>query len=102
VIYSYGEPALLFSLRLAGAEFVNPVKDVGFASPGAPAPLLPSFLAIGPQAWRTPGFGEQMAKAMPRLQLVAKHRYLPSKLVLLDGNVFTGKMEHEVELYRVR
>jgi hypothetical protein len=106
VIYSYGEPALVFNLRLAGAEFVNPVKDVRFASPDAPPPQLPSFLTIGPQAWGTLGFGEQLVKALPRLQSVGKYRYVQSDLVVLDDSIelirFGQRTEHEIELYRVK
>jgi hypothetical protein len=103
-IYTYAEPALLFNLRLAGAEFVNPVKDVVFADPDAPAPRLPSFLVLGPQAWRTRGFGEQLAKALPRLQLAGKYRYAPSNLVLLDGPLIRSDRptEYEISLYRIR
>ena len=104
VIYSYGEPALVFNLRLAGAEFVNPVKDVAFAGPDAPAPLLPSFIVIGPQAWQTRGFGEQLVKALPRLQLAGRYRYVPSDLVVLDGPLIrtNRRTEYEMLLYRVK
>jgi hypothetical protein len=104
VIYTYGEPALVFNLRLAGAEFVNPVKDVVFAGPDAPAPQLPSFIVIGPQAWRTPGFGEQLVKALPRLELAGKYRYVPSDLVVLDGDIIRPhrRTVHEIDLYRVK
>ena len=104
VIYTYGEPALVFNLRLAGAEFVNPVKDVSFAGPDAPVPQLPSFIVIGPQAWRTLGFGEQLARALPRLQPAGKYRYVPSDLVVLDGPLIRSdrRTEHEIVLYRVK
>ena len=104
VIYTYGEPALVFNLRLSGAEFVNPVKDVAFADPDAPVPQLPSFVVIGPQAWRTGGFGEQLVKALPRLQLAGKYRYVPSDLVVLDGLLIRSdrRTEHEIALYRVK
>lgn len=104
VIYTYGEPALVFNLRLVGAEFVNPVKDVAFAGPDAPVPQLPSFVIIGPQAWRTPGFGEQLVKALPRLKRAGKYRYVPSDLVLLDGSLILSdrRTEHEIVLYRVK
>ena len=104
VIYTYAEPALVFNLRLAGAEFVNPVKDVNFASPTAPVPPLPSFIVIGPQAWRTRGFGEQLVKALPRLERVGKYRYSPSDLVVLEGPLIrrNRRAEHEIELYRVK
>jgi 4-amino-4-deoxy-L-arabinose transferase-like glycosyltransferase len=104
VIYVYGEPALVFNLRLAGAEFVNPVKDVAFADSEAPAPRLPSFVVIGPQAWRTRGFGEQLVTALPRLQLVGSYRYAPSELVDLDDPMSRPDRpaEHKLDLYRVK
>ena len=104
VIYTYGEPALMFQLRRSGCLYVKPVKDVGFAYPEAPAPRLPSYLAIGPHAWRTLGFGEQLAKALPRLQLVGKYRYSPSDVVLLDGGVIQDdrRPEQEFEVYLVK
>ena len=82
VIYTYGEPQQHRVQSAAGghAEFVNPVKEVAFADPDAPVPPLPSFVLIGPQAWRTRGFGEQLVKALPRLQLAGKYRYVPSDL----------------------
>jgi hypothetical protein len=104
VIYTYGEPALLFNLRLSGAEFVNPVKDIAFAGPNALVPQLPSFIVIGPQAWRTPGFGEQLVKALPRLERAGRYRYVPSDLVVLDGPLIRSdrRTEHEIDLYRVK
>ena len=103
IIYTYGEPALVYNLRLAGADFVNPVKDVAFANPNAPASQLPSFVVIGPQAWRTPGFGKQLVKAVPRLKLAGTYRYVPSDLVVLDDSLIqSGRhTEQKIELYRV-
>jgi hypothetical protein len=103
-IYTYADPALLFNLRRLGCLYVNPVKDVAFARPGAPAPQLPSFVVIGPQAWRTAGFGEQMAPALPRLELVGKYRFVPSDLVLLDDpfNWSSGREEYKLDLYRIK
>jgi len=102
--YTYAEPALLFHLRRLGCAFVNPVKDVAFARPDAPPPQLPSFVMIGPQAWRTPGFGEQMAPAMPRLDLVGKYWFEPSDLVLLDSSLVRSakRPRAELELYRIK
>jgi 4-amino-4-deoxy-L-arabinose transferase-like glycosyltransferase len=104
IIYTYGEPALVYNLRRAGADFVNPVKDVSFANPKASVPPLPSFVIIGPQAWRTPGFGEQMAKALPRLKLEGHYRYHPSDLVVLDDSLIRSnhRTEHVLDLYRVK
>jgi hypothetical protein len=100
-VYTYGEPALLFQLRRSGCFYVKPVKDLGFAYPDAPAPRLPSYVAFGPQAWRTRGFGEQLAKALPRLKLVGKYRYAPSDVVVLDGPLIRHdrRPEYEIEVY---
>ncbi len=101
VVYTYGEPALLFQLRRSGCFHVKPVKDLAVAYPDAPAPRLHSFVAFGPQAWRTRGFGEQLAKAMPRLKLVGKYRYTPSDVVVLDGPLIRHdrRPEYEIEVY---
>ncbi|MBI3865579.1 MAG: glycosyltransferase family 39 protein [Planctomycetia bacterium] len=103
VIYTYGEPALLFQLRRTGCTYVKPVKDLRFAEPDAAVPKLPSFVAFGHQAWYTPGFGEQLAPGLPRLQLVGKYRYYPSDVVLLDSpDRHKQRPQYELEVYRVK
>jgi hypothetical protein len=102
-IYTYGEPALCFQLRAAGCAYAKPVRDLSFASPEAAPPKIASYITFGWQAWHTQGFGEQLAQALPRLQLVGKYRYFPSKIVLLDEDDQKVKHdrppEHEIEVY---
>jgi hypothetical protein len=104
VIYTYGEPALFFQLRQSGCAFVKPVKDLTFAYPDARTPPLPSYVAFGTQAGRTPGFGEQLAKALPRLQLIGKYRYAPSDVVMLDDplNLFDRRWEYAIDVYLIK
>ena len=83
-IYTYGEPALLFQLRLSGAENVVPVQHLRFADPGGPRPVVPSYVVIGPQAMRTNGFKEQFERARPRLREVETYWPVNSLLVRCD------------------
>ncbi|MBS0265470.1 MAG: hypothetical protein JSS02_26295, partial [Planctomycetes bacterium] len=101
VVYCYGEPALFFQLRSSGCAYVKPVQNLKFAYPEAPRPRIPSYIAFGRQAWYTPGFGEQLAQALPRLQLVGKYRFVPSDIVVLDDAIVQRerRQEHEVEVY---
>lgn len=103
----YGEPALLFQLRLAGAQHVLPVGHLGFARDGAPAPATPHFVVVGPHALTTRGFKEQFAAARDRLVLTAVFEYHPSQLVTLDNPApaATSRVQgapDEIRLYRVR
>ncbi len=104
VIYTYGEPALLFQLRLAGARLVRPVQSLAAAAPESPLPKLPSFIVVGPQARRTPGFADDFARGKPRLGLVESYRYRPSNLVLLDRQELPGEriQDDELEVYQLR
>jgi hypothetical protein len=103
VIYTYADPALMFQLRLAGLRWVRPVKDLAVAGPDAPTPRLPSFVVIGPQCRRSPGFEEQFAMAKRRLALVGSFAFRPSDLVLLDApELPESRVEAELELYRVK
>ena len=43
-IYTYGDPACLFQLRLAGVRWVRPVQNLDFARLEAPPQRLPSFV----------------------------------------------------------
>ncbi len=103
MIYTYGDPALMFQLRLAGVRWVKPLKDLTVASPNAPATRLPSFVIFGPQSRRTTAFAEQFAAAKDRLDLVGSYTYHPSDLVVLDGSDLPAThIEDVLELYRVK
>jgi hypothetical protein len=84
VIYTYGEPAALFQLRLAGAGWVRAVQDLNFALPQAPPPKQPSFVIIGPRARLTPGFTDMLAARQQRLRPIQRVPFERSRLITLD------------------
>lgn len=103
VIYTYGEPALLFQLRLAGLRWVRPIKDLAIAGPSGSVPALPSFVVVGPQSYRSPGFAEQFASTRHRLDLIGTYSCQPSDLVRLDRTDWKDEHTDElIELYRVK
>lgn len=109
IIYVYGEPALLFQLRLAGAANVLPVAHFEFAKPQAAATQVPTFVIAGPHADRSPQFAKQLEAARPRLQLVRSFDYAPSDLVLLDNRDARdrprpagNRLTYPIHLWRVR
>jgi 4-amino-4-deoxy-L-arabinose transferase-like glycosyltransferase len=102
IIYTYGEPAALFQLRLAGARWVRPVKDLGLANPAAPRPKLPTFVLFGRQARATPGFAQQLADRRDRLHLVARVPYRQSRLVTLDESRTPDSRETVLEVYELK
>jgi hypothetical protein len=107
VVYGYGEPALLLHLAQAGLT-VGPVSHLNLAEPDGSSPPVPTFLVIGPNAKRTPGFWEEWFRQDRHFELVTEIRYEPGDVSLLD--LYTPKWlsQHpEVstqvfELYRVR
>jgi hypothetical protein len=107
VVYGYGEPALLLHLAQSGLA-VGPVSHLNLAEPDGSSPAVPTFLVIGPNAKRTPGFWEDWFRQDRHLELVTEVLYEPGDVTLLD--LFTPKWlsQHpEVstqvfELYRVR
>jgi dolichyl-phosphate-mannose-protein mannosyltransferase len=102
IIYTYGEPAALFQLRLAGVRIVRPVKDLGLANPEAPRPRRPTFVLFGRQARLTPGFSQQLADRRDRLHFVALVPCRPSRLVTLDESRTTDARETVLELYELK
>jgi hypothetical protein len=107
VVYGFGEPALLLHLAEAGLA-VAPVSHLNLAEPDGSLPSVPTFLVIGPNAKRTPGFWEEWFRHDRHFELVTEARYAPGDVSLLD--LYTPKWlsQHpEVstqvfELYRVR
>ena len=107
IVYGYGEPALLLHLAQSGLA-VGPVSHLNVAEPDGSPPAVPTFLVIGPNAKRTPGFWEDWFLQDRHFELVTEVRYEPGDVTLLD--LFTPKWlsQHpEVstqvfELYRVR
>ena len=87
ILYCYGEPAAFFQLRLAGARWVGPVQNLGFADEAAPKPRLPTFLIFGRQARLTPGFAGELLDRTDRLRFVELDPFRSSKLVRLDDRI---------------
>ena len=107
VFYVYGEPALWFQLRLAGAGPAVPVAHLSFAQPGAPAATIPTFLLAGPHSWASAAFREELSAVQTRLIVVQSFEYVPSDLALMDGrrpaNRDLGQPQREqIVLYQLR
>ncbi|MCY2962309.1 MAG: hypothetical protein NT069_01430, partial [Planctomycetota bacterium] len=81
VVYIYGEPALLFQLRLAGVS-CHPIQDLGFASGRGPIPAA-TYVVIGERTTREPHFADQREVA-DRLRLVQEVIARLPPLVWLD------------------
>jgi hypothetical protein len=107
VCFTYGEPAVLFQLRLAGLPLVAPVADLSFAHPTARPTGHPTFLVAGPHAERDPEFQRQFAEVRDRLLPAGEYEFLPSALVKLDQwsarEIAKGQGAKErMRLYRLR
>jgi dolichyl-phosphate-mannose-protein mannosyltransferase len=112
VIYTFAEPALLFQLRLGGAELVGPVSSLGVAEANSPAPQIKSFVAIGEQAIRTAGFETEFASAANRLTPISDRCLDPSRVVWLDSRGWmpprgeragnSVPCRYRIALYRIR
>ncbi len=102
IIYTYGEPAALFQLRLAGARWVRPIKDLGLAHPAAPRPKLPTFVLFGRQARATPGFSQQLVDRRDRLHFIARVTYRQSRLVTLDESRAPDSRAAVLEIYELK
>lgn len=107
VVYVYGEPALFFHLRAAGA-LAGPVSHLKFADPSAPALGVPVYLAVGPHALRSPKFTEDWTRYKDRFRLVTEFQYRPSTLVALNNDPpdrlaeDNGRPVEPVRLYRLK
>ena len=79
-VYVYGEPAVMFQLRVKGFENAVPVSHLGFARPGVPPSPVPTFVVIGPHAEKSNEFPRQWAESSPRLkklvELPARHGWI--------------------------
>ncbi len=107
VVYAYGEPAMLFHLSNAGLT-AAPISHLNLRQPDGSEPVVPTFLIIGPNAKRTPGFWEKWFEQENDFEFVTESVYFPSDATLLD--LFTPKWlsQHneatlqKLELYRVK
>ena len=103
VVYTYGEPAALFQLRLARVGWVRAVQDLNFALPEAPRPRQPSFVIVGPRARLTPGFADAFAARKARLRLIQLVPVNRSHLVTLDeAPSDDGGSAGVLELYQIQ
>ena len=84
VVYVYGEPSLLFQLRLAGLENVAPVSSLKFAASQYSTSTVRIYLAVGLHAKSDPKFREQVAAVQPQLRLVGRWPWQLGPLVALD------------------
>ena len=79
-VYVYGEPAVMFQLRVNGFENAVPVSHLGFARPGVPPSPVPTFVIVGPHAEKSNDFPRQWAESSPRLkklvELPARHGWI--------------------------
>jgi dolichyl-phosphate-mannose-protein mannosyltransferase len=99
VIYVYGEPALVYHLSRERV-LARPVAKLDVAHNG-----IPTFVATGPHAERSPQFAEQLRQAGDSLTLVARIAYRLSDFVLLDEYApreLDDNRVEEIRLYRVR
>jgi len=99
VIYVYGEPALVSHLARDGV-LARPVAKLDVAHDG-----IPTFVATGPHAERSPQFAEQLEQAGDSLTQIDQIAYRLSDFVLLDEYAPRELDDHRVEeirLYRVR
>ena len=98
VIYVYGEPALFYHLS-RNRVLARPVAKLDVAHDG-----IPTFVAAGPHAERSPQFAEQLVQAGDSLTLVDQIAYRLSDFVLLDESapkLLDDRRVAEIRLYRV-
>ena len=106
VVYVYGEPALLFQLRVAGVAPVLPIQTVELTPSTADGVPVPTYLALGPHALRDRAIQSAWPAVQQRYELIEQFTLTPSTLVLLDNydpRELQGKLPtEEVRLYRIR
>lgn len=80
VIYGYGEPALLMHLSETGAMAL----PVGYVNLPSSADSSATFLVLGPNAWRTPGFSEEWSLQEQSYDWIGDFDYRPGEITLMD------------------
>jgi dolichyl-phosphate-mannose-protein mannosyltransferase len=83
VIYAYGEPSLLFHLHQMRLVAL-PVSHLNLAVTEAQAARADSFLVIGPNAIRTPGFWEEWLHREHNFTRIGEVSFYPSAITLLN------------------
>jgi len=84
VIYTCGEPALLFQLRAAGEPLVAPSRDIPDEAVTVDGKPMPTFLVLGPHARGDRLCQEQWTATKDKWQLVQSYNYTPRAIVRLD------------------
>ena len=97
-VYVYGEPAILFHLRLLGFENAVPVSHLGFARPGVPPSGLPTFVVVGPHAEQSTSFPTQFAESKARLHPASMVQIREGWIARFDSD--TGDVPR-ITVYRV-
>jgi hypothetical protein len=104
VLYAFGEPALLLHLHRAGVV-AGPVSHVSSRSLQS---RVPTFLILGPNTWRTPGFWDQWMLEEVHYEWLGDFEYNPGVVTLMDLYAERFLSEHDdvwtqrFEVYRVR
>jgi len=84
------------------------VSHLNLSDPDGSEPDVPTFLVIGPNAKRTPGFWEEWMKRVDAFESVTNVDYYPSEVTLLDLFSVKWRNQHDevtlqtFELHRVR
>lgn len=107
-VYVYGEPALLFQLRVNGLPSVGPIGSLTFMERKFSTQDAKVYLAIGGHAKSDPAFLEQFKQASGQLKFVGSWPIHISALIALDRpdceprNLGTNRAESSsIELYEV-
>lgn len=104
LVYAFGEPALLLHLHDAGLV-TGPVSHVNSQQLQS---AEPTFLILGPSAWRTPGFWDQWSLQEANYDWLGDFEYAPGIITLMDLYPERFLSEHDdvtvqrFEVYRVR
>jgi dolichyl-phosphate-mannose-protein mannosyltransferase len=106
LIYAYGEPALLFHLHRAGISG-RPVSHLNLSPSAAQAERIDSYLVVGPNAKRTPGFWDEWLSREGDFRRIGEASFYPSVVTLL--NLFSPgwlrehpeSQQQSFEVYRI-
>ncbi len=107
-VYVYGEPALLFQLRINGLTTVGPIGTLKFMETQYSRQDAKVYLAVGPHAKSDPAFLERFKQASSQLKQVGSWPIHLGALVALDRpdcephNLGTNRAEAtSIELFEV-
>ena len=103
VIYTFGEPALLYHLNASGV-LTRPVSSIPKSAPSAGGEPYDVLLIEGPHARRTEAFDTMSAELARLYERAGSYDILPSDLVLLNDREaakMTGTNARETETFHV-